>query len=92
MKYLIIILFSLSVQVHALTPITQEGEDLYLEANCQKCHNKGSSFDAKQHKAKSLFELKGWVSSCAGFFDISWFPEDEKKVLHYLNQEFYHYQ
>lgn len=90
MKYLSIILLGLSLNLFAISPESKEGEALYLEANCQKCHNQGSSFDSKKHKTTNKAELNSWVSSCAGFFDIGWFPEEEQKVQKYLNEEFYH--
>lgn len=92
MKRLSIILFIVSVNLFAVGPEAKEGETLYLEADCQKCHNQGKSFDAKKYKTKNISELKGWTSSCAGYFDVGWFPEEENKVTKYLNEEFYHFK
>lgn len=66
-----------------------EGRDLYMEANCQKCHGVDNNYDPKNSKVKSLSDLKGWVSSCAGYFNISWFPDEQQNVTKYLNETHY---
>ena len=67
------------------------GRELYIEANCQKCHNLDSKYDAKKQKSKNLSNLKTWVTSCDTFFEIGWFPEEQKDVIKYLNTIHYKY-
>lgn len=89
LKILAILTFTSSMYANTLSQTATNGKELYLDANCQKCHKQDSSFDAKKNKAKNLSQLKGWVSSCAGFFNIGWFPDEEKRVLSYLNEIYY---
>jgi len=78
--------------IFALSPQAQEGEDVYLEANCQRCHNYGKDFDPQKDSVFNKFELGKWVTSCAVYFDISWFPEEKDSVVKYLNEIKYKYQ
>jgi len=74
------------------TLYANEGRELYLEANCEKCHGIDQAYDPKESKAKSLSDLTGWVSSCAGYFNISWFPEEQSQVVEYLNETHYKFK
>jgi len=86
MKTLISIVFitciSLSLQA-------SEGKKLFMEANCQKCHGGNDNFDSLNGKVKSILDLKGWVSGCATNLNTGWFPEEEMKVVKYLNETHY---
>ncbi len=92
MKNIYLLLLVALINANAMSPDAQEGKELYHDADCQKCHQQGSIFDKKDAKANNLFELKGWVTSCAGFFDVGWFPEEEKQVLLYLNESVYKFK
>lgn len=91
MKVFVILAMVSYASASSMSAQATTGEELYLDAKCQKCHNQGSNFDAKEKKAKNDFELKGWVSSCDGFFDVGWFPEEQIDVQQYLNEVYYHY-
>lgn len=65
------------------------GQDLYKEANCQKCHGGDGDFDPINEKVKSISDLNGWVSSCATNLNTGWYPEEEKMVSEYLNETHY---
>ncbi len=88
MKLLYLLVF-LIIDLHAFSIEGKEGETLYLDNNCQKCHYSGENYDPKEHKVKTLKDIDGWVSSCALHFKIAWFPEEEKMVAKYLNEIFY---
>jgi hypothetical protein len=73
-----------------------EGKELYLEAKCQKCHLQDEKFDPNsikkegvKSKVKNLKELKKWVIDCDNYFSVGWFPEEQDKVVKYLNETFY---
>jgi DUF2075 family protein len=87
-----LLLISLCISnIFALSTQTQEGEDIYLEANCQKCHSYGKKFYTTKNNVFNKSELQKWVTSCAVHFDISWFPEEKNSVVKYLNEIQYKY-
>ncbi len=74
----------------------KEGKELYLEANCQKCHLQDSKFDPNSinkdgltSKVKNKKDIHKWVESCDNYFNIGWFPKEIDKVTEYLNTIFY---
>ena len=74
----------------------KEGKELYLEANCQKCHLQDEKFDPNsikkeglKSKVKQMKDLHKWVKDCDNYFSIGWFPEEQDKVVKYLNKVFY---
>jgi len=87
MKTLISIVFitCITFSLHA-----NEGKNLFMEANCQKCHGGNDTFDALNEKVKSISELEAWVSRCATNLNTGWFPEEETQVVEYLNETHYH--
>jgi len=85
-----IIITVLSINLYALSDDAKEGSEFYKEANCAKCHGGDPEFfDALNNKAKNMHDLKGWVSACATNLDTGWFPEEQEKVLKYLNETHY---
>ena len=86
MKYLLLIMISFFAYANALSPEAQEGKEIYMEANCQKCHGIDEKYDAKKHDITNHFKLKKWVSSCMTYFGHSWFPEEQTSVIKYLNE------
>jgi len=69
-----------------LSEDAQEGKEIYMEANCQKCHGIDEQYDAKKNVVTNHFELRKWTSQCMTYFGHSWFPEDEANVVKYLNE------
>jgi len=86
MKLLFTMLFTISVYGMQLSDTAEEGKEIYMEANCQKCHGIDSKYDPKKNKVKDYKSLKKWVSSCMVYFEHSWFPEEQNAVLVYLNE------
>lgn len=86
MKLLFILLLSVYSYSITLSKEAQIGKEIYLEANCQKCHNQDEKYDPKKNSVKNYFDLKKWISSCEIYFNHSWFEDEKKSVLLYLNE------
>jgi len=86
MKFILIIMLSIFAYGVDLSSQAKEGKEIYLEANCQKCHGVDDQYDAKQNTVKDHFGLKKWVSSCMTYFNHSWFDDEQESVLVYLNE------
>ena len=72
---------------------TSEGKTLH-DAKCLDCHMVGDHtklYTRKNRKVDSLKRLGGMVSACTQNLNIDWFPEDEKKVVDYINATWYHF-
>ena len=89
MKYLFILLLSIYSYGIELSENASEGRDIYLEANCQECHNKDEKFSSNASAVNNGFMLGKWVSSCMISFEHSWFPEEKRNVELYLNEIYY---
>ena len=93
MRYLTLIaLFFITIYANDV----EEGKELYLEAKCQKCHLQDDKFDPNSLKKEGLSskvkdkkDIKKWVVDCNIYFNISWFPEEEERVVKYLYESFY---
>ena len=95
MKYItftIVFLFTTIIYANE----AEEGKKLYTQANCQKCHLMGENFDPNSinkeglvSKVKDIKGIKSWVAGCDSFFNIGWFPEEQAKVVKYLNATYY---
>ncbi len=85
----ILIIPLICANLYSLSTEAMDGEGLYTDNNCQKCHGLGNDFDPKNYEVKTLSNLDGWVSSCATHFKISWFPDEQDAVVKYLNEAFY---
>jgi len=90
-KAVSLLFISTSLTASSLSNEALEGQEFYLDANCQKCHNQDSNFDAKKKKSKNMENLSMWVKSCDAFFETGWFPEEQTKVIKYLNETYYKY-
>lgn len=67
-----------------------DGEKLYLEAKCQKCHTP-DSFTSQNTKVKDLAKLKWRVQKCNFAMGAEWFDDEVNDVVHYLNKKFYQF-
>jgi nitrous oxide reductase accessory protein NosL len=86
MKYLLIVFLSIFSYGIDLSENAISGKEIYMEANCQKCHNIDAKYDPKAYAVKDKFTLNKWVSSCMTYFGHSWFPEEKQDVVTYLNE------
>jgi len=81
-----------SSSAFALSEQALEGKELYIEADCMRCHGILPQYDPKENKAKNFKQVVSWVSGCDGMFDIGWFPEEQTSVAHYLNELYYKHE
>ena len=86
MKLILIIMLSIFAYGIELSSQAKEGKEIYLEANCQKCHGIDEKYDSKKNKVKDYITLKKWVSSCKVYFEHSWFDDEQETVVLYLNE------
>jgi hypothetical protein len=73
----------------------KNGKSLH-EAKCSTCHLVGGDhsvlYKRDNRKIKNYAKLKGQVSFCAQNFNVDWFPEEEKDVVNYINEQYYHFK
>ena len=86
LKYLLLISLSVSSYSINLSDDAKNGREVYMEANCQRCHNIDEKYDGKGSYANEVFRLNRWVSQCMTYFNHSWFPEEKQNVVKYLNE------
>ncbi|MDJ0806075.1 MAG: cytochrome c [Gammaproteobacteria bacterium] len=71
----------------------ETGRELH-EENCIECHmmdDHTALYTRADRKVDSLHRLGGQVSACTQILNITWFPEEERDVVEYLNTEYYHF-
>jgi hypothetical protein len=71
----------------------ENGKTLH-EESCTQCHmmaDHSALYTREERKVDSLHRLGGQVSACTQALNISWFPEEEKDVVEYLNATYYHF-
>jgi hypothetical protein len=90
-KLFFLFLLSTPLLANSLSEEALNGKELYLDANCQKCHAQDTKYDAKKKKSKNMANLSMWVKNCDSFFEIAWFPEEQDDVIKYLNEVYYKY-
>lgn len=69
----------------------ENGKALHDES-CIDCHmmpDHTAQYTEKDRAVDSLHRLGGQVSACTQILNITWFPEDERDVVEYLNKEYY---
>lgn len=82
-------LFGLLLSTSSLFSYDSEnGKDLYYEAQCQKCHTE-ADYTSQQRKVNDFARLQWRVQRCDFSMDAGWFDEDIDDVVHYLNDSFY---
>lgn len=71
------------------------GRKIHFESRCAACHEEKTGRDAgfiylrDERKVKSIFDLKRYVSLCNSELRLGLFPEDERDVAAYINQQWY---
>jgi mono/diheme cytochrome c family protein len=71
------------------------GKAVYQSKQCAACHMQKTGRDEAfiyqrdDRKVKSLFELRRYVSLCNMELKLDLFPEEERDVGAYLNQQYY---
>jgi hypothetical protein len=68
--------------------------------NCLNCHKEGkANYDHTAHfydtrslgKLKNFADLKAQINRCSNYYDSAWWPEEEVKIVKYLNGEYYQF-
>ena len=71
------------------------GKDINNTKRCAACHTEKTTRDEAfiyqrpDRKVKTLYDLRRYVSLCNMELKLELFPEDERDVAAYLNQQFY---
>jgi mono/diheme cytochrome c family protein len=71
------------------------GRDLHYGKKCASCHTEITGRDEAfiylrdERKVKTLFDLRRTVSFCNMNLKLELFPEDERDVAAFVNQQFY---
>ncbi len=90
-KSLFIIASLLVLGAQSATADTTEGKALHDE-KCMNCHmmkDHTVMYTREDRKVDSIKRLGGMVSACVQNLNVDWFPEDEKKVVDYINATWY---
>ncbi|MBF0264195.1 MAG: hypothetical protein HQL46_02915 [Gammaproteobacteria bacterium] len=84
---------SILILVAFVYPLTNayanEGRELH-NSKCLSCHQT-EAYTRANHKVKSSLDLGRQVSMCSQNLNTEWFPDDEKEVVNFLNDNFYHF-
>jgi mono/diheme cytochrome c family protein len=71
------------------------GRHLHHERKCAACHSEKTGRDEgfiylrDERKVKTLADLRRYVSLCNSELRLELFPDDERDVAAYLNEQFY---
>ena len=71
------------------------GRELHYSKRCAACHTEKTSRDEAfiyqrdDRKVRTLYDLRRYVSLCNMELKLELFPEDERDVAAYLNQQYY---
>lgn len=71
------------------------GRRIHYESKCASCHTEKTGRDEgfiylrDDRKVRSLFDLKRYVSLCNTELRLELFPEDERDVAAFVNQQWY---
>ena len=74
------------------------GRKIHYEAKCASCHTEKTGRDEgfiylrDDRKVKSVFDLKRYVSLCNSELRLELFPEDERDVAAFVNQQWYKFK
>ena len=90
MKKINLSLLLLLSSLYAQTPF-EEGQELYDDANCVKCHAP-SSFKHRENKVNNIDKLAKKVKACEFNTHTGWFDEERAEVVKLLNHQYYHYK
>ena len=86
------IILATTLLTNTLVFAEEDGKELHAEA-CVECHiatHDEAFYTRDNSKMATLFDLRRQVSMCVTNFELGWFPEEEKAVLDYLNNQYYH--
>ena len=88
---LIAAMFSSQAFAEDYKPDSENGAFLHGD-HCVECHMVDSHealYTRENRVVNKRIRLNGQVSACVQVLDLGWFPEEEKDVSEFLNQEYY---
>jgi hypothetical protein len=92
MRILIIaLLVSTGTLANDYTPDPANGAFLHGD-HCVDCHlveNHEALYTRENRVVDRRIRLNGQVSACVQVLNLGWFPDEEKNVSEFLNQEYY---
>lgn len=71
------------------------GKEIHVSKRCAACHADKAGRDGAgmylraERRVRSLFDLRRYVSLCNMELKLELFPEDERDVAAYINQQYY---
>ncbi|MCU0929189.1 MAG: hypothetical protein MUE62_08425 [Burkholderiaceae bacterium] len=71
------------------------GRKIHVESKCAACHEEKTGRDAgfiylrDDRKVRTIFDLKRYMSLCNSELRLGLFPEDERDVAAFVNQQWY---
>lgn len=74
------------------------GRKVHYETKCASCHTEKTGRDEgfiylrDDRKVKSVFDLRRYVSLCNSELRLGLFPEDERDVAAFVNQQWYKFK
>lgn len=73
------------------TPDPENGAFLHGD-HCVDCHrvdNHEALYTRENRIVQERIRLNGQVSACVQVLNLGWFPDEEKDISEFLNQEYY---
>jgi mono/diheme cytochrome c family protein len=80
----------LSILLTSTSFANEEGKELH-EESCTRCHG-SEKYTRDNSKIQNHFDLRSQVSACANNLGTGWFPDEEKSVVDYLNNQYYKFK
>lgn len=94
MKSIFVLIFGLMSASLYATPFDKgdpkAGKALH-DKSCVACHD-SSVYSRADRKIKTPSQLAARISGCNANTGAGWFPDDERNVGAWLNQNFYHFK
>ncbi len=84
--------YTLCFSLLFLSPLSyaDDAEEMLME-DCTGCHQ-SEMYTRKDRKVKSAHDLSRQVSICVSSTGASWFPDDQKAVVDFLNKHYYKFK
>lgn len=84
----------LSILLSSVSFANEEGKELHDES-CMSCHlveHDDKFYTKEDTRINDHFTLRSQVSRCSLNFSTGWFPDEEKSVVDYLNNQYYKFK
>ncbi len=84
----------IGILLNTATFASEEGKNLHNQS-CVACHvvqHNADFYTREDRRIVSLPKLGGQVSRCVSTLGLEWFPDEEKSVVDYLNNQYYKFK